>query len=69
MHCTECGRSLIEPIDFDEASRRALKVSLTKDDEIIGVSANAYGLWSVRILRFTGMNTHITEKTLNIKQE
>ena len=70
-HCDSCGRSIIEPIDFEEAVRRALKFKTGhKDDaEMVGVSANEYGLWSVRFLTFTGVKAYIHERVLNIEQE
>ena len=67
-HCDSCGRSIIEPIDFEEATRRALAVHKSSGTEIVGVSANEYGLWSVRFLTFTGTKACIHERVLNIEE-
>ena len=68
-HCNSCGRSIIEPIDFEEAARRALDTPIGKDQELIGVSANQYGLWVAKFLISESSKSFILEKVLNIEQE
>ena len=71
-HCDSCGRSIIEPIDFEEASRRAFSLQAEpalRDEELISVSANEYGLWSARFLHFSGTAAFTHAKALNIEQE
>lgn len=70
IHCSSCGRSIIEPIDFEEAAHRALAVPIGKDcQELIGVSANQYGLWVAKFLISESSKSFILEKVLNIEQE